>query len=457
MRAYLVLMIVFSGAAWALMHPSVGVLLWTWVSIMNPHRLTYGAENFPVAAIVGGATLIGLFLTRDKRQFFVVAPSLMLLLFTLWIGVTYQFSFYPEECVEMLSRVLKINLMIFVMMMLLYTRRHIIALVWVLVGSLGFYGVKGGAFTIATGGAYRVWGPDYSFINGNNELALALIMCIPLMYFLRSLYTRRWIRQIFLVAMILTSVAAVGSQSRGALLAIVAMVFLFWTRIDSKGMHGHQRGGGHKVMFGVLIVVAGVALAGFMPESWHSRMDSIADYKVDTSAQGRINAWHMAWNLASDNFFGGGFDIYNKPTFLAYAPVPNDVHAAHSIYFQVLGEQGFVGLLLFLLIWFFTWRWAGWLRINARYDAETEWASVLGAMVQASLIGYAVGGAFLSLAYFDLPYNMLALVVVTRRWVEHYHIGDNFDAPPLAADSRNGRKKNRGGKMKIPPRSLYDQ
>lgn len=40
-------------------------------------------------------------------------------------------------------------------------------------------------------------------------------------------------------------------------------------------------------------------------------------------------------------------------------------------------------------------------------------------MVQVSLLGYAVGGAFLSLAYFDLPYNMMVMVVLARKWVEN--------------------------------------
>lgn len=440
MRDSILALVLVIGTLRALRHPYIGILMWTWVSIMNPHRESWHLSTFPVAALVGGATLIGLFLTRDKRQFFVTAPSLMLLLFTLWIGVAFQFSFYPEQSVAMLSRVLKINLMIFVVLMLLYTRRHIILLIWVLVGSLGYYGVKGGAFTIATGGNYRVWGPADSFIAGNNEVALALIMSIPLMYFLRSLYAHRWIRHAFLLAMMLTAAAAIGSQSRGALLAIVAMSGLFWMHLDSTSVRGKNKGGSQKAMFAVLIIVVGVSFASFMPESWHSRMDTISDFKKDTSAQGRINAWHMAWNLASDRFFGGGFEIYNQPTFQAYAPVPNDVHAAHSIYFQVLGEQGFVGLILFLLIWFFTWRWAGWLRVNARHDAKTEWASVLGAMVQASLIGYFVGGAFLSLAYFDLPYNLMVLVVLTRRWVEHYQAGDRFDAPPQTVGTAAKRK-----------------
>lgn len=440
MRDSILALILLVGTLKALTHPDIGMLLWTWVSIMNPHKVSWHLSMYPVAAIVGGATLIGLFITRDKRQFFMSTPSVFLMLFTMWMCVTYFFSFYPEASEFMLVRVLKINFMILVAMMVLYTRRHIIALIWVLVFSLGFYGVKGGAFTIATGGGYRVWGPAGSFIEGNNEVALGMIMVIPLMYFLRSLYKQPWIRRAFLIAMLLTAASAIGSQSRGALLAIVAMAGLFWIRLDSAQMRDGKKAGNPKVMFGVMILLAGIALMLFMPDSWHERMDTIGTYQQDASAQGRINAWYMAWNLASHNLFGGGYTIYNPATFLLYAPNPHDVHAAHSIYFQVLGEHGFIGLILYLLMWFFVWRWAGWLRVNAKFSAETEWASVLGGMVQASLAGYAVGGAFLSLAYFDLPYNLLVIVVVTRRWVEHFQAGEHFDAPPDALGSIRNRK-----------------
>ena len=445
MRDSVLALILIVGTLKALTHPYIGMLTWTWVSIMNPHRISWHLNLYPVAAIVGGATLIGLFITRDKRQFFMNVPSTLLLMFTLWMCVTYPFSFYPEACLEMFVKVLKINFMIFVAMMLFYTRRHIIALVWVLVFSIGFYGVKGGIFTIATGGGYRVWGPEGSFIEGNNEVALAMIMVIPLMYFLRSLYEQRWIRRVFLIAMLLSAVAAIGSQSRGALLALVAMAGLFWLRLDSMGGGGNKKVGSQKAVFAVVILAAGVTLMLFMPDSWHERMDTIGDYQQDASAQGRINAWYMAWNLATHNLFGGGFEIYNRTTFMLYAPNPYDVHAAHSIYFQVLGEHGFIGLILFVLMWLFTWRWAGWLRTYAKADIETEWASVLGAMVQASLVGYAVGGAFLSLAYFDLPYNLLVLVVVTRRWVGHYQAGKNFDERPVdETPARNRRILLRG-------------
>jgi probable O-glycosylation ligase (exosortase A-associated) len=128
----------------------------------------------------------------------------------------------------------------------------------------------------------------------------------------------------------------------------------------------------------------------------------------------------MAWNLANDQFIGGGFDIYNAAIFLRYAPDPKDIHAAHSIYFQVLGEQGFVGLFLFLLLWFLVWRSAGWLIREGRRSEDTKWCRNLGAMSQVCLVGYAVGGAFLSLAYFDLPYDILVIVVLTKRWLQEH-------------------------------------
>ena len=432
MRDFVLAPIFILGTLWALAHPAFGVLMWTWISIMNPHRLSWVLYSYPVAAFVGGATLIGLLITRDRRDFFLSAPSTMLLLFTFWMVLTFAFALNMEASTSMLSRVMKANLMVFVAMMVLYSRKHITSLAWVLVGSLSFFGIKGGVFTLLSGGSYRVWGPSDSFIEGNNEIALALIMVIPLMYFLRSQYARAWIRHAFLVAMLLTAVAAIGSQSRGALLAMVAMALLLWTRVSQKGL------------FGILILVGGLGIAALMPQEWYDRMNTISTFQQDASAQGRLGAWRMTWNLATDRFFGGGYAIYNEPTFLVYAP-DETVFVAHSIYFQILGEHGFVGLGLFLLMWMVTWHWAGWLRTKARRDPETEWASVLGSMVQVSLVGYAVGGAFLSLAYFDLPYYLLVMVVLTRRWVERQWAGKNIDPPPPLSHEKKPKRSGRRG------------
>lgn len=406
MRDLLVVGIVFIGSLYALRQPWIGIMLWTWVSMMNPHALAYGfAQNFPVAAIVAIATLIGLLITKERRNPITTPAATCLALFMVWICITYIFSYNVVDSTEMLKRVLKIDLMILVSLALLSTRKHIEIFIWVVTLSLGFYGVKGGIFTIKSGGNYLVWGPG-GFIEGNNELALALIVVIPLMRYLQLQATRKWVQHGFSVAMILTAASALGSNSRGALLGIVAMAFYLWLKSPKK------------IVFGTAMVVVGVALVTFMPDQWSNRMNTISTYEEDSSAMGRINAWYTAFNVATSRFTGAGFDMYTPQIFALYAPNPSDIHAAHSIYFQVLGEHGFFGLLLFLGIWWFVWQTGNWLIRNGGKIPETLWCKHLGAMCQVSLVGYAVGGAFLSLAYFDLPYNILVIAVLTRRWLE---------------------------------------
>jgi probable O-glycosylation ligase (exosortase A-associated) len=381
-------------------------MLWTWISLMNPHSLAYGfSQTFPVAAIVAGATIIGLTITRERRNPFISAPVIWLALFMAWMCITYLFSYNLEGSTEMLKKVMKIDVMLLVTLALLNTRKHIETFVWVIVASLGFYGIKGGIFTLTTGGNYRVWGPG-GFIGGNNEIALALIITIPFMYYLNLVATNKWIKRGLLAAMLLSAAAALGSHSRGALLAIAAMSVYMWLKSP------------RKVLFGSAMLVAGITLLLFMPEEWGTRMNTIQTYEEDRSAMGRINAWWMAYNIAKVRITGAGFDMYTPGMFALYAPDPLDIHAAHSIFFQVLGEHGFIGLFLFLGIWWSTWRTAAWLIKNGSKSPETKWCQYLGAMCQVSILGYAVGGTFLSLAYFDLPYNAMVLVVLARSWLE---------------------------------------
>lgn len=406
MRDLSVLGVIVLVAAYALLHPWVGIMGWTWLSLMNPHTLTWELRDMPVAAIMAVATLIGIIISRDRKNFYVTPETGILIAFMLWMSITLVFSINFDWSTFMWKRVMKIDFMILAALVVLYSKKHITVLIWVVAGSIGFYGLKGGLFTLATGGNYLVWGPPGSYIEGNNELALAMILVIPLINFLYLTQENKWLKRGLLAWMLLCAAAALGSHSRGALLAIGAMATVLWWRSPAK------------LKYGLIIAVVGIVALAFMPETWMTRMTSIGEYKADASAMGRINAWWMAWNLASDRFLGGGYEIYTPEIFSVYAPDPLDLHQAHSIYFQVLGEHGFVGLFLFVLLWGMVWRQAGKLRKEGLAQPETHWISYLGAMCQVSLAGYAVGGAFLSLAYFDLPYNLLLLVVLSRRWLD---------------------------------------
>ena len=88
-------------------------------------------------------------------------------------------------------------------------------------------------------------------------------------------------------------------------------------------------------------------------------------------------------------------------TFRQYASGPDNIHDVHSICFGVLGEHGFIGLGIFLLLGLFVWFRAQKVIRTCKKDPDRKWASDLAVMIQVSLIGYASGGAFLGLMYFD--------------------------------------------------------
>jgi probable O-glycosylation ligase (exosortase A-associated) len=405
-RDLLVTAIVLGVLPFVFRHAYIGVLLWTWISIMNPHKLAWGfAMNMPFAAMAAGATLIALYTSKDRVQLPRTAPVVLLILFVTWTAITTAAAIDPAGSFIQLEKVFKIQLMTLVAIAVLHEKKHILLFIWVNVLSLGFFGFKGGIFTIVTAGEFRVWGPPGGFIEGNNELALALIIAIPLMYFLRLVSDNPWVRHGLIPLMLLSAIAAIGSQSRGAFLAIGAMAVFLWWRSP------------YKIRFGVPVAVLALVLIAFMPETWHSRMDTIQNYQQDESAMGRINAWGTMYNLANHRLLGGGFDTYTPEVFAAYAPFFPDVKAAHSIYFSVLGEHGWIGLGVFLTFWIVVWRTASRLRQQAQGREELKWAYHLAGMSQVSLVGYAVGGAFLSLAYFDLPYNVMVMLVVTQRWL----------------------------------------
>ena len=166
-----------------------------------------------------------------------------------------------------------------------------------------------------------------------------------------------------------------------------------------------------------LALLAGIALAAavqFMPEHWHDRVASIFAYEEDASAQARLQSWSYALNVAREHpVVGGGFEIFrgNK------ASTSAGYRSAHSIYFEVLAEHGYVGLTIFLALGLGAYVSAGSVVRRAREDRELSWAADLAAMVQVSIAAYAIAGLFLNLATFDLYYHLVAIVVIAQALV----------------------------------------
>ena len=406
-RDIAIVAIVIALAILALRRPWIGVMNWTWLSIMNPHRYTWGfAYSAPVASVAAVSTLIGLLFTKEKRSPFQGAPTIWLFFFAIWITLSWLLGYDPAGDYDQWNKVMKIYLMTFVALMLLQNKLQIMTFAWVTTGSLAFLAAKGGLFTVLTGGAYRVWGPTGSFIADNNHFALATIIAIPMLRFLQLQLQIKWQRHVMTAVILLCVAAALGSQSRGAFLALAAMGAVFWWRSAQKGL------------IGLAIAVIVFAMLPMMPEEWWARMHTISDYEQDASAMGRINAWLVAFEVAKHSLLGGGMSYQHDAYFAMYGVYENNVRAAHSIYFQVLGNHGFIGVFLYMMIWITSFRYAGKLRASSRKWQASRWAEDLGAMAQVSLVGFATGGAFLSMPYFDLPYNIMVIVVLALKWVE---------------------------------------
>lgn len=412
MRDIALTIIVFGLLPYILMRPQVGIYTWSWLSYMNPHRLTWGfAYSMPFAQIVAITSMISILLWKDPKRVPLTGLTTLWVLFLVWILVTTIFAMYPESAWVQYEKVMKIQLITFLTIMVIKTKEDLNTLVWVIALSIGFFGIKGGVFTLQTLGAHRVWGPPGSFIEENNALAVASLMVLPLFYYLRLQEKRRFVRHALLAFMLLIAVSVIGSQSRGALIAICATGFFLWLKTPGK------------IFSGAAMVVLAIGVYSFMPQSWHDRMDLIENYQQDSSAMGRIAAWKMSINVANSRPLGGGLDLWQPQTYRIYSESSADWSrntAAHSIYFSVLAEHGWVGLFLYLAILAGAWLTASRTAKRAKEEPGLKWVCGLMRMLQVSLVAYGSGGAFLQLSYFDLPWHIVSIIVITRTIVDNW-------------------------------------
>lgn len=399
---------------------------------MVPHRLAWGlAHSFPFAQVVGLVTLIALLFSSERKRIPINGATVVWIAFVLWMNLTTLFALVPDQAAIEWDRVMKIQLFSFVSLMLMYGQNRINLLVGVIVASIGFYAVKGGVFAFF-GGAGRVYGPSGGFFEENNAMGLAAVMILPLMVYVLSQTKARYLRFAMYVVIGLTVLAILSTQSRGAFIAVSATVVYLWWRSRKK------------VLVGLLIVIAAPIFFFSMPQHWHDRMATISTYEEDGSAMGRINAWYFAYNLALDRpLVGGGFRAFEPDLFLEYAPVPDDFHDAHSIYFEILGEHGFVGLALFLSLGILTFRSAGKVITLTKKNADLQWANSLARMLQACLVAYAAGGMFLGLAYWDLYYHFVVLVLLLREHVDGVFALKSTRSEPILANEIVSLRKSR--------------
>ncbi|HUZ72214.1 MAG TPA: putative O-glycosylation ligase, exosortase A system-associated [Stellaceae bacterium] len=393
MRDLVLILAISAGIITALPYPFVGLLLWAWFTVMDPHEGAYGiAQRLPWNLAIAIVALMAWLLSRRERKLPGVSVTIVLVvIFLSWMTFNSFFAVKPDWSWPFWDRTWKIYLMAVLATILATNRVRFHALIWTVVISLSYWGVRGGVFTLLTGGGYHVYGPAGTELADNNNLALIIVMILPLLNYLRQHTASRIMRMGIVAALVLNVLTVLGSYSRGGFIALGVLVVAFWLRTKNK------------LVYPVVAVVAIIPLLKFMPESFWHRMDTIQTYQTDASFDGRVQAWQVAYHFAVDHFpFGAGFYAPQLPQIFNHYFPGLTPHAAHSIFFQVLGEHGFIGLAIFLAMIasaFLNLRAV--MRLTAKVP-EMKWANDLARMIQLSLLAFCVGGAALSLAYYDL-------------------------------------------------------
>ncbi len=381
---------------------------------MNPHRLTWGlAFEFSFVKIMAFVTLLGfiIMVMRSRQMPRLPRQRETTLLFLLWamLTITTVFALRPEWAWQEWQLVSKILILTFLTIYLVDTEQKLRIYLLVVAFSIGYYGFKGGLFSILTGGNYLVFGPEHSFIADNTALGLGLNMVIPLLFYLAVDEERIWLKWLLQVTFLLSALAVVFTYSRGALLGLFVVLALIFFHLGP-------------IKKTVLVVIAVLALpiaVSQIPDRWFDKMETLETYEENESAMSRIAAWKAAWKLALDRpLVGGGFQITRDTHWMFETYNPDAIDdgyetGVHSSYFEVMAENGLVTFFIWAALGISCWLSSIRIRRLARRYGFKEYQSY-GYMIEGSLFAFGVSAAFLEFAMFDLLYSVVAIVIVTK-------------------------------------------
>ena len=417
-----------------LRYPHIGAMVWAWLSFCSPDEYLYGfMTSLPLSKIVAVLTTGALLLRRDGRRPYMDDMMLAMLGFVLVGLMSASLSITPSPLNwDLFSKVGKIVVLCFVVTCVVTTRRRLQAVIAAMVLGLAFNGADEGLKVLVSGGGHHVIG--VTTMGDNNSFATAMLMCLPMLLYLNQTSSNPIARVGFTGGLVLCIVSIIGTYSRGGFVGLVTFAL---------GLIALNR---NKLRNIVLVGAAGVVLLFAAPDSWNDRIHSIGSAGQDSSFMERVTAWKVSTLLALDRpFTGGGFhaiqdtDVWQRYgqnlarlDFVPSAPIQARGMAAHSIYFEVLGDLGFSGLVLFVAMLLSAIRCCGQIRRRVRLHADLAWMGGLASMLRLSLIVYMVSGAALSFAYFEGLYLIVALLSATRRLLAEELA---FHTPALQASS----------------------
>lgn len=431
--------------AFGFKRPFLFVLTYVYIDILSPQRLTYLLLNsIPISLIAVALAVLGWMVADDKKDVRIAPRQFLIFLLLIYCGVTTTVADFPDAAQEKWAWVWKSLAFAIFLPLTLRTRLRIEALSVFMVLSAGTIIIVGGIKTLAKGGGYgalNLMVDNNTGLYESSIISTVAIAIIPLILFLRrfgTIFPNDWRVNLFSYALIFSCLLIpIGTEARTGLVCIAVLAVL--------ALRSTKR------RFTYIFAAASLALVAvpFLPQSFTARMNTIKTYKSDQSAGTRIAVWLWTLDYVQSHPFGGGFDSYrgNKlvieqvetqsdgaTTSIESETLQDQGRAFHSSYFEMLGEQGYPGLLLWLSI-----HGIGIIRmefLRRRYRGRAvedgQWIGYLAEALQHGHIIYMVGAAFVGIAFQPFVYMLVGLQIGLDTYAKRREAEARWK--PLAAD-----------------------
>ena len=415
-----------------LRHPFIWVLTYIYVDIIGPQKIGWAIlPKIPFSLIAFGAAFAGWLVFDRKEGVRFSFRQVLLVLLLAYCGLTLSMADFPVEAGEKWAWVWKVLIFAIFLPLTLTSRLRIEAATLFLILAIGAVAIDGGIKTALGGGGYghlKFFVNEDSGIYETSTLSTAAIVIIPLILWLArfgTIFPPNWRVRLFAAALIFACLLIpVGTEARTGLLCIAVLGTLLLRSVRHRFLYMGLAG------FALMVAIP------FLPQSFTARMETIKDHKGDQSASTRLAVWQWTLDYVKDHPMGGGFNAYlgNSLDFVTTATVSDGSstvvetqevtdkgRAYHSSYFEMLGEQGWPGLGLWLL--FHGLGIVQMERIRRRFRKSTEHdeqrLGQLANALQQSHVIYMVGALFAGVAYQTFIYMIasleIGLVYVVKR------------------------------------------
>jgi putative inorganic carbon (hco3(-)) transporter len=409
----------------AFKRPFLFTLVYAYVDIVAPQRLSYFLLNsIPLSLILFGLAFAGFMLSDDKKDVRISPRWVLLIVLLAYCGYTTMEAVEPVAAQEKWAWVWKALVFAAFLPLTLRTRLRIEALALMLVLCASTLIVTGGLKTLAGGGGYGVMVLLVDIDSGLYEssiISCVSIAIIPIVLWLAkhgTIFKPDWRVRAYAAALVFACLLIpIGVQARTGLICAAVLAIMFLR--DAK----------RRMLYIMGAVVLGLIAVPFLPSTFTERMGTIKNYKADESASTRIAVWQWTWEFVKVHPMGGGFNAYIQNKIRYKIPVIDDNgmdtgevetgevvdqgRAYHSSYFEMLGEQGWPGLIMWLIIHVGgVWRMEAIMRIYKKRNRDDElWVGPLARALQHAQIVYLIGSLFVGIAFQPFVYMMIAMQI----------------------------------------------